>query len=91
MYYRNIVFTCNYTPNLQCHFLSAYVYGSISLDVVHVGVGQAQFSTASLDRADDSRCDCVFKRKGAPHGNHELTLTHIRRLTKTQRWEGMLG
>lgn len=54
-----------------------YIDSRISLDVVHVGVGQTELLAAPLGRADDARSDGVAEGKGAAHGHDKLPLPDI--------------
>lgn len=83
------------TPHAPCEPLPRphdvpYVDGSVGLDVLHVGGGQAQLAAAALRRADDARGDGVLQGKGAAHGHHELALPHLGRAAQGQRGQRVL-
>lgn len=56
---------------------SPYVDDGVSLNVVHVGVAEAQLSAASLSGADDSRSNRVLEGKRAADGDHELPWSEV--------------
>ena len=56
---------------------SPYVDDGVSLNVVHVGVAEAQLSATSLSGADDSRSNRVLEGKRAADGDHELPWSEV--------------
>lgn len=67
------------TPNLVCHFsyVRTHINSCISLDVFHIGLGEAQVSGWTLSRADNARSDRILQCKGTSHGNNKLPLPDI--------------
>lgn len=70
---------------------SAHVDGCVRLDVLHVGVGEAQLLAAPLHRADDPRGDGVLQGQRAPHRHHKLPLADVAGAAEWQRGQGVLG
>lgn len=51
---------------------STYVNDSVSLNVIHVRVAQAQLSSSSLSGTDNSSGNCVLEGKRAANSHHKL-------------------
>lgn len=62
----------------------------VRLDVVHVGVLEAELQTAALDGADDARGDGVLQRQGASHRHHELAGAQVGRAAEAKGQQGAL-
>lgn len=68
----------------------AHINYSVSLDVVHVGVFDAQLFAISLRGADDASGDGVLQRKGAANSNHKLPWSQISRTAQRQHGKLLL-
>lgn len=64
---------------------ATHIDGSVRLDVVHVGVRQAQLLAAPLHWTDDAWGYGVAQSEGAPHRNHKLSLADVGGAAEGQR------
>lgn len=64
--------------------LSTHVDDGVRLDVVHVGVAEAQFLASPLGGAHDARGDGVLQGERAADGHHELARAQVRRAAQQQ-------
>ena len=67
--------------------LLSHVDDGICLDIVHVGVTDAQLLPIPLRRADDPRGDGVLQGEGAADGNNKLTRAQVWGETQQQHWQ----
>lgn len=56
----------------------SHVDDGICLDIVHIGVADAQLLPVPLGRADDASRDCVLEGKGAANSDHKLAGPQVR-------------
>lgn len=64
--------------------LSTHVDDGVRLDVVHVGVAEAQLLASSLGGAHDARGDSVLQGERAAYGHHKLARAQVRRAAQQQ-------
>ncbi len=55
----------------------SYINNGICLNVVHVGVAEAQLSASSLSGADDSCSNCILEGERAADGDHKLPWSQV--------------
>lgn len=55
----------------------SHVYDGVSLDVVHIGVLEAQLQAVAMGRADDAGGDGVLQGEGASHRYHKLARAQV--------------
>lgn len=82
--------------NVSCHWiyslsqtlgfilLCTYINDGVSLDVLHVGVVEAELVAAALRGADDPCCDGVLQRERAADSHHELARPQVRGAAQRQ-------
>lgn len=58
-------------------YSSTYIDDSIGLNVIHVRVAQAQFSSPSLSCTDNSSGNCVLEGKWAADSHHKLSWPQV--------------
>lgn len=71
--------------------VGTHVDDGIRLDVVHVGVPQAQLLAIPLGAADDACGHRVLQGEGAADGHHELARPQVCRVAQQQHRELFLG
>lgn len=64
-------------PSFHFSYVRTHINSCISLDVFHIGLGEAQVSGWTLSRADNARSDRVLQCKGTSHGNNKFPLPNI--------------
>lgn len=67
-----------------CLSVCTHVDDGVRLDVVHIGVAEAQLLASPLGGADDAGGDSVLQGERAADGNHKLTRTQVRRSPEQQ-------
>lgn len=73
---------------MMCLCALTDIHAGLSLNVVHVGVLEAQLQAAALGGADDAGGDGVLEGEGASHRHHQPPGAQVRRLaeTKSRQW-----
>lgn len=61
-----------------------HVDDGVRLDVVHVGVAEAQLLPSSLGGAHDASGDGVLQGEGAAYGHHKFAGPQVRRAAEQQ-------
>lgn len=64
--------------------LCTHVDDGVRLDVVHVGVAEAQLLASPLGGAHDARGDGVLQGERAAYGHHKLARAQVRRAAQQQ-------
>lgn len=64
-----------------------HVDDGVRLDVVHVGVPEAQLPALPLGSADDARCHGVLQGEGTADGHHKLPRPQVSRVAQQQHRE----
>lgn len=72
------------TDSFRPSVFFTHVDDGVCLDVVHVGVAEAQLLAPPLGGADDAGGDGVLQGERASYGHHELTWTKARRVAEQQ-------